>query len=216
MHLRRLLIVLLALALPAAASAETGKAGGAAFLKSLVVPGWGQHSLGRTNTALAFLGTEVVLIGGMLTLNSYGASVRDDYRALAAVHAGVTGGHGHDYYVDVGNWLSVDDYNAQRLRERDFAALYTDPADYWRWSTDADRAVMEAKRIKSDRAFNSVLYLVGGVVLNHIASAIHAGRMAARLRGDDAQASLQPPVWSMHVRPLVRQSGVIIGLSHSF
>lgn len=211
---RRFAAILLISLMPMAAWAESGKAGGTAFLKSLIVPGWGQYSLGRTNAALAFLGTEAALVGGMLALHAYGVSTRDDYRALAAAHAGVVGGHGHDFYVDVGNWMSVDDYNARRLQERDFAAMYTDPADRWYWSSDAQRAAMETKRIKSDRAFNSMLYLVGGVVLNHVASAIHAGRMSARLR--ESGSALASAGWRMHVQPLARDTGMIVSFTRSF
>ena len=58
---------------------------------------------------------------------------------------GVSGGHGHDYYVDVGNWMTVDEYNERRLQERNFDALYTAPQDRWAWDTDAHRAEMEIR-----------------------------------------------------------------------
>jgi hypothetical protein len=188
--------------------------GGSAFLKSLVVPGWGQYSLDRPNTALGFFSAELALIGGMLTLNAYGKSTRDDYRALATACAGVTGIRGHDFYVDVGNWMNVDQYNEQRLRDREFAALYTSPSDRWAWDSDQHRSQMETIRIRSDRAFNSILYLAGGLVLNHVASAIHAGRLAVQ-RQRQASA-LSPAGWAVDVTPMSKVTGVNVHFSHSF
>ena len=40
---------------------------------------------------------------------------------------------------------------------------------------------MEDMRIRSDRAFNSLVYIGAGMVLNHLVSAIHAGRKATVL-----------------------------------
>ena len=61
---------LLLLLLPALVFGAGTKPKRAAFLQSLVVPGWGQYSLGKKNSALAFFGTEVLLVGGMFTLRS--------------------------------------------------------------------------------------------------------------------------------------------------
>lgn len=186
----------------------------AAFFQSLVVPGWGQFSLDKKNAALAFFGTELVLIGGIYSFRAYGASARDDYEAMAATNAGVVGEHGHDYYVDVGNWMSVDGFNELRLQERNFDELYTREADRWEWDSDLHRVEMRTRRIKSDRAFNSVLYLVGGLVLNHVASAIHAGRASAKHDVSDFVAPI--PAWAFSVQPATRHGGVRFFCSHSF
>jgi hypothetical protein len=212
----RIVTVLLAISvsLPVLAAETKPGANRSAFLKSFVIPGWGQYSLGRKNAALTFFGAELMLVGGMLTLNAYGRSTRADYQALAAAYAGVQGGHGHDFYVDVGNWMTVDQFNQRRLQERNFEALYTDPHDRWQWDTDAHRAEMEMNRIRSDRAFNNVLYVVGGLVLNHIASAIHAGRMAVVDR--DREAAAKPTTWNVDVQTVAPASGLAVRFTRSF
>ena len=73
-RLRAALALLLLAAVPLSGLAAEPAHGRSAFLKSLVVPGWGQYSLGRKNSALAFLGVDLALVGGMLTLQSYGRS----------------------------------------------------------------------------------------------------------------------------------------------
>ncbi|MFZ5433114.1 MAG: hypothetical protein ACOZB3_04990 [Calditrichota bacterium] len=213
-RLQRIIALVLALFLPLAANAAERAPGGTAFLKSLLIPGWGQYALGRNNSALAFLGADLALIGGMLTLNSYGNSARDDYKALAAVHAGVIGDHSHDFYVDVGNWMNVDQYNERRLRDRDYDALYTDPEDQWTWDSDHNRSEMEKIRIRSDRAFNSIIYFVGGMVLNHVASAIHAGRMAARQR--EGLSGIPDRDWNASVIPNLQAQGATLRFTYSF
>jgi hypothetical protein len=213
---RKFLISCLGLLLLMAPAFVSGaeKPSKAAFLQSLVLPGWGQYSLGKKNAALGFVSAEALLIGGMFTLRAYGASARDDYKAMAATYAGVMGDHDHDYYVDVGNWMNVDDFNERRLQERSFGELYTAEADRWEWDSDQHRAEMRNRRIKSDRALNSVLYLVGGLVLNHVASAIHAGRASVRM--SRAQSSLTPPNWSVGLAPASQQGGMRILLSKNF
>jgi hypothetical protein len=217
MNLRSVLraALLAFLVLPLTTKAEDGSKGGGAFLKSLVIPGWGQYSLDHKNYALTFLGTEVTLIGGMLVLESYGASTRDDYQAMAAAYAGVQGGHNHDFYVDVGNWMTVDQFNEQRLRDRSFDRLYTSSADRWSWDSDEHRASMERMRLKSDRAFNSVFYLVGGLVFNHLAAAVHAGRLAVLQQKSHASV-WSPQGWAVNVRPLTKSKGVRFSFTHTF
>ncbi len=65
-RIRVALVSLLLAAVPLATSGAEPAHGRSAFLKSLLVPGWGQYSLGRTNSALAFLGADLALVGGML------------------------------------------------------------------------------------------------------------------------------------------------------
>ena len=207
-------LLLLTLSLPAFAEDKKQESNKSAFLKSFVIPGWGQYSLGRKNAALTFFGAELMLIGGMFTLNAYGRSTRADYQALAAAYAGVQGSHSHDYYVDVGNWMTVDQFNERRLQERNFDALYTSPSDQWSWDSDAHRAQMEMNRIRSDRAFNNVLYLVGGLVLNHVASAIHAGRLAAIER--EHAATPKTTSWNVDFQTITPSNGLAVRFTRSF
>lgn len=210
----RAAVILMMSLMPLMSEAKETRRGGSAFFKSLIVPGWGQLSLQHKNSALAFFGTELVLVGGMMTLNSYGRTTRADYHALAAAHAGVTGEHDHDFYVDVGNWMSVDDYNEKRLQERNYDALYTSPEDRWQWDSDEHRGQMEKARIRSDRAFNSVIYIIGGMAINHVASAIHAGRLSAP--NSKPTSMLSPAGWKVSFSPVVPSSGMRLTFTHSF
>jgi hypothetical protein len=216
-HFHVSLAVLLVAAVPLASMAAEPARGRSAFIKSLIVPGWGQYSLGHRGAGLAFLGADLALVGGILTLRAYGQSTRDDYQALARAYASVSGSHGHDFYVDVGNWMTTAEFNEARLEERNFDALYTSPQDQWSWDTNTHRAEMENTRIKSDRAFNQVIYFVGGMVLNHVASAIHAGRLAVKIREAESQQSqLVEPRWDFNFEPATHVDGLQIRIVHNF
>jgi hypothetical protein len=148
----------------------------------------------------------------MVAFRAHGAAKRDDYRAMAALHAGVVGDHSHDFYVDIGNWDNVDDYNEQRLQDREFDRLYTSTLDSWEWDSKESRVQMEKIRIQSDKAFNSIYYLIGGIVLNHIASAIHAGRVTSK-RNTQATSSRD---WHLGFIPHARSQGLSVHLSCAF
>ncbi len=189
--------------------------GQSAFLQSLILPGWGQYSLGQKNAALGFAGAELAMIGGLLALNEYGSSTRDDYIAMARNYAGVQGDHEHDYYVDVGNWMTTQQFNDQRLREREFNALYRLESEQWSWQSEEQRGLFKKIRIRSDRAFNNMLYLVGGLVLNHITSGIHAGRSAVSLEKKSGEPSLRSHL-DFRVKPLRREKGAKLGITYHF
>jgi hypothetical protein len=156
------------------------KKGQAAFLKSLIIPGWGQYENGRPKHALAFLGADLLFLGAALSLNHNGRQLQDDYEAFAVAHAGVTGSHGKDFYIDVANWMNVFDFNDQRMSERNFNAMYDTYTEYWSWDNETNRARMDEMRVDSDRSYNRVIYAIALMGVNHVVSAFHAGRLQSQ------------------------------------
>ncbi len=147
-----------------------------AFWQSILVPGLGQIASGRTNAGYAFLTVEVALVGSLFGLRTYASRLEEDYRVFAGQHAGVSRDRDHQYYVDIGNWPNERTYNDQRLRDRDFEAMYLDPDMRWQWDNDGNRASFKTMRLDSDQARNDALMVVGGLILNHLFSAIDAAR----------------------------------------
>ena len=147
------------------------------FLKSLLIPGWGQYSQNRSNLALIYISMEALLWGGMYSFQSYGNWLENDYKAYAVSHAEINpSGKNHDYYVDIGNYDDMDEYNQIQQLERDWEALYLDPSYYWQWDNSSNRASFEDLRIKSDLYKNSTVYFAGAILVNHLISAIDAAR----------------------------------------
>jgi len=145
--------------------------------KSLLIPGWGQLAGGEKARGYLFLTTEALLVGGLLSQKLYQGWLEDDYRTFAVQHAGVQGGRDHQYYVDVGNWMTVGEYNEQRLRYRQFDAMFTDPAYDWRWDSEENRAEFKNTRLRADAAGQRALLFGGGLLLNHLLSFIDASRL---------------------------------------
>ena len=145
-------------------------------VKSLVLPGWGEYSLDNQIRGRIFVLSETVLL--LAILGSYSVAQRQEkeYKAYAAEHAGIDLiGKDRQFWVDIGNYSSLFTFNEEHLRWRDFNALYEDN-DTWAWSWDSsnNRERFENTRIASDSWMLRGSFFIGGVVLNHIVSAIDA------------------------------------------
>ena len=145
-------------------------------VKSLVLPGWGEYSLDNQIRGRIFVLSETVLL--LAILGSYSVAQRQEteYKAYAAEHAGIDPiGKDRQFWVDIGNYSSLSTFNEEHLRWRDFIALYEDNDTWaWAWDSDSNRERFENRRIASDSWRLRGSFLIGGVVLNHIVSAIDA------------------------------------------
>lgn len=158
----------------------TKKSVGLAALYSLLLPGMGEMYVGNFSTGRYFLAAEGALWLTFAGFGVYGNSVRDDARSYAVVHAGITvAGKDDQFFVDVGNFLSVDEYNQKKLRDRALDKVY-DPAlgFAWQWDSDASRATFRDRRITAENAYNNMRFVIAVILINHVASAINAARAA--------------------------------------
>ena len=84
-------------------------------------------------------------------------------------------GKNRQYWIDIGNYSSIDQFNEEHLRWRDFNAIYEKDNNWnWLWDNDQNRIFFEKMRIKGDTWKLRSSFLIGGMVLNHIISAIDA------------------------------------------
>lgn len=170
---------------------------GGAFIRSALIPGWGQRATGAKGAARNFFVAEAGLWLGVISFNVHGNWLKDDYRLLASEHAEVdTRGKSDKYYVDVGNFADIEEYNQSRLQRRDVAALYDPATHHWQWDTEANRNRFADLRLRSDRSFSRSELFVAAILANHIISGIHAAWLARKQSDEgkpDAQgASLSP------------------------
>ena len=166
-----------------------------AFLRSMVIPGWGQRYAGKGTTVgtVTFV-TDITLWGTVIGLGALGRWKKDAYQTYASTHAGVNNhGKDHQYYVDIGNFQDINQFNEQQRRDRQFDQLYLSSDDWWEWDSLSNRLHFKSLRIHSDRAFNSRYYIVGAIFLNHLFSAIHASRQVPRPAHSTSHASNTPP-----------------------
>jgi hypothetical protein len=175
---------------PAAASSSSPKSKGKAFLLSLLVPGLGERYAARPQRGHTFLASEAVLWLGYAGLITFEDWRKDDYRNMAAAHAGVDVKKKSDsYFVDVGNYDTMDEYDAAKLRQRNLPAYYGDDSYNWNWDSRQNRKKFEDLRQSAERAANRAMFVAGAIVANHLISAIDA-------------------VWSVHSFNKHQRSGV--------
>ena len=150
-----------------------------AVLFSLILPGMGEWYAGDFGTGRYSLIAEATLWLTYASFQQYGAWFQSDARQFAAVHSGASlGGKNDQFFVNIGNFDNVYDYNDQKLRERDLTDVYDPAAGYfWSWDTDGDRARFRAMRVSGDEIFNNSKFVIGAVILNHIISAVDAARL---------------------------------------
>lgn len=166
-----------------------------AFLKSLVVPGWGQYSLRAKSSARNFLISEILLIGTSIGFRVYSNWLKDDFSAYAAQHAAVTDieNKNDQFWVDVGNFESINDFNDEKLRQRNTRDLRDPNSDeFWQWDSAENRTTFEDLRIRKDRASERSSFMIAGIVANHVISAVHALWLTKKARG--ASAFQQPKI----------------------
>jgi hypothetical protein len=151
-----------------------------AALYSLALPGMGELYAGSFSSGRYFLAAEGALWLTYAIFQVRADALRDDARSFAVARAGVSlAGKNDQYFVDIGNFLSIDDYNEKKLRDRDVDKLYDPALGYsWRWDADASRASYRDQRVSSDDMYNNRKFVVAVVVINHVASAINAARSA--------------------------------------
>jgi TM2 domain-containing membrane protein YozV len=167
------------------------KSVGLAALYSLILPGMGELYTGGFSSGKYFLMAEGVFWLGYISFDVYGDLLRSDARAFAAVHAGLDpSGKNDQFYVDAGNFPDTYSYNDKKLRDRTPQKVYDVSAGYWwRWDSDQSRATFRDQRIRSETMYNNRKFVGAFLLLNRLASAINAGRLAiAHNRALEAEA----------------------------
>lgn len=143
---------------------------------SFILPGLGEAYAGRFDTGKYSLGIEVGLVTGLLGTTIYANSLESDYQVLARTHGGVSSGSkSEQFWKDISSYQSSEDYNQERMRERDTQHLYG-PENSWSWDSDASRKQYRDIRISSDNAFRTTYYFIVAMGINRLFSIINAVR----------------------------------------
>lgn len=175
-----------------------------AIAASLILPGMGELYAGNFNTS----GKYVLLAeGGIWStyagIRLHGTWIRNDARAFATAHSGISmGGKDEQFEVNIGNFLSTDEYNQAKLRNREFDLIYSDPGYNWRWDSDVSRLRFKDQRIRSDHIFQTSKFVIATAVVNRIVSAFSAGRAVGA-----HNRSLRPVGWGVLLTPGLEPDG---------
>ena len=145
-------------------------------IKSFLVPGWGQNELGYKSRSKKYIYVEVGILLSLYTSSKYSNEIKRNYIAYAAKHAGIVAtGKDREYWVDIGNFNTLNDYNSEHLRNREVGELYPQTQKWnWNWDTSKNRKYFESRRIQSDKMKLFSTFAIGGLFLNHFVSSIDA------------------------------------------
>jgi hypothetical protein len=166
---------------------------GKVFFYSLLVPGLGEVVLKKSGYTKFFLSVEAVLWGVYVANNLKVKWNKKDYKNYAIQHAVINQVNKDDqYWIDIGKYKTIYDYNEQRRRDRNIDAIYQDNPDYyWSWDTQSNRFFYDEKRIKTRQMEIRNVYYISGIILNHVISAINALRLARKHNRQDKDLSWQ-------------------------
>jgi hypothetical protein len=150
---------------------------GIAIVYSLLLPGMGELYAGNYNSGKYFTIAEAALWGTYIGMNTYSNWQKNRYHSFAASNGGVDiAGKSDDYFANIGAYLDINEYNDDMARNAEFNKMYNLKTDYWKW-TPQDRVKYRAMWTSGEQSHNNLRFVVGGLVLNRVVSAINAARL---------------------------------------
>ena len=140
-------------------------------LQSLLLPGWGQHSLGESKRATNYLIREAALwlifVGSKKSADWY----ESDYTAFAELHANVDmAGKNYLFAVNMGHYNSLDEYKDTKQRQRLENEYEGDKNFDWQWDNSTNRIKFDNMRIKSVTLDKYAKFSIGGLILHRMVS----------------------------------------------
>ena len=157
------------------------KSVGLGIVYSLLLPGMGELYADAYNVGKYFTIADGLLWGTFIGMNAYSNWQEDNYKSYAASTAGVIndGNKDEDYYANIGDYTSVYTYNEQKALERNFNEMYDEQDYFWKWNTTDERRTYRDMWNSSETASNGIRFVVGGLILNRLVSAINAARLVS-------------------------------------
>ena len=153
---------------------ENSKVSKSPILKSLVIPGLGELSLGEKKRAKLFGGLEIAL--WLLVAESIQSKEksRSNMISYAAIHAGASlKGKDHQFALDVANYLSVEDFNQEQQRMRLSGRIYSTDDYNWKWDSQDHREEYWNYIRRRAKARKIGMFAIGGMIVNRIVSGIN-------------------------------------------
>ena len=159
---------------------EGKKSVGLGIIYSLLLPGMGELYADAYDVGKYFTIAEGVLWGTYIGMNTYAGWKKDNYKSYAAEHAGIDNSNKDaDYYGTISDYSDIDLYNNEKALDRDFEAMYNRDQYFWKWQSAEERKTYRAMWTSSEQTYNDLRFIVGGMILNRVASAINAVRLIA-------------------------------------
>ena len=157
------------------------KSVGLGIVYSLLLPGMGELYADEYGMGKYFTIADGILWGTLIGMSAYSGWQEDNYKAYAASTADVINDNNknEDFYANIGDYTSVYTYNDQKALERNFNEMYDEQTYFWKWNTTDERRTYRDMWNSSETANNNIRFVVGGLILNRVISAINAARLVS-------------------------------------
>lgn len=160
---------------------------GLAVVYSLLLPGMGELYAESYSSGKYFTIAEGALWTAYLGVNTYGNWQKDRYRSFAASNGGVNlEGKDDDYFGVIGEYLNIEQFNNEKALERNFVDMLDEKQYFWKWTSE-DRKTYRSMWVSSEQAFNNLRFVVGGLIINRLISAINAVRLTVSYNKKQAE-----------------------------
>ena len=73
--------------------------------------------------------------------------------------------------------FSASKFNRKKALERNFDQMLDPEVYFWKWNSTDDRTTYRDMWTSSEQTSNDIRFVVGGLILNRVASAINAARL---------------------------------------
>lgn len=164
-----------------------------AFLKSLVLPGWGHHYVDKSNWTRGqfHLAAETVMILSYVGLTVRGNYLENELETFASSKAHIDlSSKDREFQLAVANFDNLDEYNDFQLRTRNWDNLLTDiPENQWNWNEDTNRFQYQYMRERVDRNESQLPTILTLMVANRLVSGLSAYNRARGLIKNAPEAS---------------------------
>ncbi len=193
-------------------STRTKKSGTVAVIYSLLLPGMGELYANGFEQGKYSLIAEGALWLTYGIFQYYGMWMQNDARNFSATHAGIIlNGKDDQYFVDVGNFSTIYDYNNKKLRDRTYEKLYeVNDTYYWKWDTEENRKLFREQRVQSATIFNNTRFIIGAILVNHVISAVNAARLTRQYNN-----RLEEQSWNIGTE-MLQHNGTMNGMKICF
>ena len=169
-----------------------------AFLKSLVLPGWGHryNDPSDWNRGKYHMATDGMLLLSWLGLKIHSENLRENWFTYARFHADVNiEGRDRTFQQAVQNFENLKAYNDFQLRSRNWDRLFSDiPQNRWNWRDPRRRDRFNDLRNRFETIDNQLPVLLGLMIANRVISGISAYNRARKRNEafDNATVRLLP------------------------
>jgi hypothetical protein len=154
------------------------KSVGLGVIYSLLLPGMGELYADAYDIGKYFTIADGILWGTFIGMNIYANWQENNYKSYAETRAGISNENkGENYYATISVYNDIESYNNEKALERNFDEMYDPGSYFWKWNSNEERETYRDMWTSSEQTKNDVRFIVGGLILNRIASAINAARL---------------------------------------